>query len=82
MPDAPAPVSEQWMRRAACRRVDTGLFFPNSQEEVTPEAKAVCAGCPVREPCLQYAMVNDLAGIWAGTSQRQRRRLRRSRRAS
>jgi WhiB family redox-sensing transcriptional regulator len=45
------------------------------------DAKAICAGCPVREECLEYAMRWDqLCGVWGGLSERERRQLRRQRR--
>lgn len=80
----PQPIdSESWWAKAACLGSDTDLFFPVGKIEVTPEAAAVCRTCPVRQPCLDYAMADlDLMGTWAATSQAERRRLRRSRRAS
>jgi WhiB family redox-sensing transcriptional regulator len=40
-------------------------------------AKAVCAGCPVREACLEFALANaERWGVWGGTSERQRRAMR------
>lgn len=41
------------------------------------EAKAICAKCPYRMQCLEYA-INDpsLLGIWGGTTERQRRTIR------
>ncbi|WP_460782771.1 WhiB family transcriptional regulator [Nonomuraea sp. N2-4H] len=39
-------------------------------------AKQVCAGCPVREPCLEYALSTRQAhGVWGGTDPGQRREL-------
>jgi WhiB family redox-sensing transcriptional regulator len=38
----------------------------------------VCDSCPVRAQCLQFALeTNQEAGIWGGTSEEERRRLRR-----
>ena len=54
-------------------------FFP-SRGEATGEAREVCAGCPVREPCLDYATGEGLEGVWAGTSKKERRAM--GRRAS
>lgn len=68
------------MRGAACRSEDPELFFPVS--EVGPgmrqviEAKAVCAGCPVRSACLAFALERDLEGVWGGTTEDERRALR------
>jgi WhiB family redox-sensing transcriptional regulator len=40
----------------------------------------VCAGCPVRERCLDYAIEHVEIGVWGGTSERERRGMRRTRR--
>ncbi len=40
-------------------------------------AKAVCSGCPVRVECLEFALEpHQEAGIWGGTSEDERRHLR------
>lgn len=75
------PVS--WQQHAACKGIDTELFFParGATFEVR-DAKAVCAGCTVREVCLDWALDHSEAwGIWGGKSERERRRLRVRRRA-
>jgi WhiB family redox-sensing transcriptional regulator len=42
----------------------------------------VCAGCPARERCLEFAIVtNQEYGVWGGTSEEERRVLRRQWRA-
>jgi len=42
-------------------------------------AKDVCDQCPVKAPCLQFALeTNQDSGIWGGTSEDERRRLRRA----
>ncbi|MFP5319861.1 MAG: WhiB family transcriptional regulator [Acidimicrobiia bacterium] len=69
-----------WRADAACRGLDTEVFFPLTDEEAA-EAKAVCATCPVRELCLEYAMVTRQDdGVWGGLTETERRRLRRRRR--
>lgn len=40
-------------------------------------ARAVCASCPVRGRCLDEAVRDRLNGIWGGTTDTERRRLRR-----
>lgn len=41
-------------------------------------AKGICAVCPVIEDCLEYALeTNQRAGIWGGTSEKERKSLRR-----
>lgn len=65
---------------ANCRGVDVALFYPERGESPA-EAKAVCAGCSVRDACLDYALEHgERFGVWAGTSENERRRLRKERR--
>lgn len=62
-----------------CAGIDPDLFFPERGAS-TREAKAVCFGCVAREGCLEHALANgEKFGIWGGTSERERRRLRRQR---
>jgi WhiB family redox-sensing transcriptional regulator len=73
---------QNWRARARCRGADPELFHPGRGEDTT-EPKRICAGCAVREPCLDYALANgERFGIWGGLSERERRRLRRQRRAA
>lgn len=69
-----------WQANAACAGADPELFFP-ARGEPTATAKAVCATCPVRDPCREYALARtEKFGIWGGLSERERRALRRRRR--
>ncbi|HVM01833.1 MAG TPA: WhiB family transcriptional regulator [Acidimicrobiales bacterium] len=71
-----------WRQRAACRGVDPDIFYPASDEDAE-EAKGICAVCPVREACLEYALANrERDGVWGGATERERRRLVRQRRKS
>jgi WhiB family redox-sensing transcriptional regulator len=71
----------RWTDRAACRGTDTEIFFPANAEEEA-EALSICATCPVRAQCLDYAVRNrETYGIWGGTTPEQRRRMRRERAA-
>jgi hypothetical protein len=45
------------------------------------EAKAICAECPYKSRCLEYALKNYEIGIWGGTTDSQRTAIRRSRKA-
>ena len=45
-----------WRKRAACRGVDPEVFYPVTDEEAGA-AKAICSTCPVREACLEHALV-------------------------
>ena len=78
-----------WRSSAACLSADPDLFFPISStgpaERQIARAKVICAGCPVRVQCLDFALTHDQThGIWGGTTaeDRQRDRRRRRRRAA
>lgn len=65
-----------WLDQAACRGLDPALFHPQRGEPTEP-AKRVCASCPVRQECLDWALeANEKHGVWGGMSERQRRQLR------
>ncbi len=59
------------------------MFFPPSYAERKDEkqaresrAKAICAQCPVRRPCLEYALtIHEQHGIWGGLTEHDRRQL-------
>jgi WhiB family redox-sensing transcriptional regulator len=65
-----------WHADAACRGLGVEKFFPGSNSG--PDSPfAVCARCPVRTQCLEYALEDPtLSGVWGGTSVRLRHRLR------
>lgn len=68
-----------WQNKANCMGVDPELFFPERGAS-TREAKEVCRGCVVKGDCLEYALANgEKFGIWGGLSERERRKVRRSR---
>jgi WhiB family redox-sensing transcriptional regulator len=87
-PGSPASFDDPngWRKDALCRGVDTNLFFPAGELGEEPvlhaeTAKAVCFRCPVREECLEYALVTDQPfGVWGGTTEAERRSIRRRRR--
>lgn len=68
-----------WMAYAACRGFRTAAFFPGRGGAATA-AKALCDVCQVRVACREYAIADvELQGIWGGTSERERRRIRAAR---
>lgn len=81
--------SPAWHHEAKCLGAETklpGLFYPDQSNLETARAKAVCNGddgypaCPVREDCLEQALAYpERYGVWGGTSERERRRILRSR---
>jgi WhiB family redox-sensing transcriptional regulator len=67
---------DAWRQHAECRGMDPEFFYPERGEDVDA-IKAVCATCPVRAQCLEYAITHrEMHGIWGGLSERQRRRIR------
>jgi WhiB family transcriptional regulator, redox-sensing transcriptional regulator len=71
-------MDRDWCTRGACRDVDPELFFPVGTSgpavEQTARAKAVCARCPVRVECLEWALATGQAtGVWGGLSEDERR---------
>ena len=65
------------MKDGACTEYPHSWFFPERGVEVT-RAKSVCDTCSVKSECLAYALTNgEHHGIWGGTSERERRRIRR-----
>lgn len=75
--------SSDWRDCAACRRHDPELFFPEGTAgpalRQAEQAKLVCQSCPVRTPCLDFALRHVLAfGIWGGTTGEERGDIRRA----
>ena len=78
---------DDWRDQSACRDTDPDLFFPVGTTgpaiEQIENAKAVCSDCEARQPCLEFALsTNQDSGIWGGTSEEERRKLRRQRLAA
>ncbi|MGA2530769.1 MAG: WhiB family transcriptional regulator [Acidimicrobiales bacterium] len=65
-----------WQARAACRGQSISVFFPE-ETGFSLEARGICASCPVLVECLSFALADpSLKGLWAGTSERARGRMR------
>ena len=70
-------MSTHWMDDARCVETDPELWFPelDSLWRVA-QAKNICGKCPVKQECLDYALVNKFKdGIWGGLSPTERHRL-------
>jgi WhiB family redox-sensing transcriptional regulator len=82
---SPPRQQQDWRARAACRALPADLFFPAGEleeeaVEQAEEAKTVCARCPVRTACLEWAIAtNQPYGIWGGMNASERRSIRRRR---
>jgi WhiB family redox-sensing transcriptional regulator len=72
----------EWWSDAACLAADPELFFPISSSGPAlgqvAQAKATCTRCHIQQACLAYALdAGPVQGIWAGTTEAERRLLRR-----
>lgn len=75
-----------------CSETDPEMFYPQETNMTNPDgtvkyryspreermAKNICAGCPLKQPCLEFALMNGEIGIWGGTTEWDRRRLRKT----
>ena len=69
-----------WMADGNCRLYPPAVFFPSDGVGVE-KARKICAGCPVADPCLEYALEHRIDhGVWGGCSERERRRILKRRR--
>lgn len=85
----PEPIASSWdwQLRAACRGMDSELFFRADQErgaeraDREARAKQVCRGCAVLAQCREHALATEEQfGVWGGLSETERAALLRSRR--
>lgn len=69
-------ITGEWVKQAACAGMDPTMFHPHRGEDTRP-AEAVCARCPVTRPCLEWALRHREPGVWGGTTEVGRKRIRR-----
>lgn len=74
--------STDWRAAGACLSADPDLFFPIATGTVAARqimmAQRICAGCGVRQQCLDFAMqTGEVHGVWGGTTPEERIRFRR-----
>lgn len=86
-----------WTLDAACTDVGPAIFFPDEQggdsgkgSRYAVEAKQICAGCPVVDECLEWAIAYESGeiaaanftasfGVYGGRTPRERRKIIRAR---
>jgi WhiB family redox-sensing transcriptional regulator len=79
---AQAAAADSWMSLGLCSQTDAETFFPVPGASPA-KAKQICAGCLVRTECLAYALDSDIShGVWGGTTEMERRRLKPSAKAA
>jgi WhiB family transcriptional regulator, redox-sensing transcriptional regulator len=76
--------ASEWRAASACLNTDPDVFFPvaigSAASKQVARAMRICAGCTVRQQCLDFAMRSgEKEGIWGGTTPEERIRARRSR---
>jgi len=65
---------------AACKGQGDLFFTSDPTGQTTRQAKAICRHCPMQGQCLDYALADlSMQGIWGGTTERDRRIIRKSR---
>ncbi|HEX7160124.1 MAG TPA: WhiB family transcriptional regulator [Trebonia sp.] len=74
----------EWRAASACLNTDPDVFFPvavgSADSKQVALALRICAGCAVRQQCLDFAMRSgEKDGIWGGTTPEERIRARRAR---
>ena len=71
------PLRGSWAVHAACTGMDPDLWFVEVHEGNYAEARRVCRACPVRQPCLDWAVAtNTTIGMFGGLAPRERKHLR------
>ncbi|SEE85902.1 Transcription factor WhiB [Rhodococcus jostii] len=86
-PYRPTPADEiftspgSWEGRAACRGIESSVFFSPDGERGHARARResgarqICQDCPVLAQCRDHALSNDEPyGIWGGMTEADRRR--------
>jgi WhiB family redox-sensing transcriptional regulator len=70
----------EWQADAACRGMDSSIFFPPTGErgrarrQREEAARVICHSCPVSGPCGRFAQKsNQHYGIWGGRTETERR---------
>ena len=73
----------QWRYRGACNGVSPGLFYisfdtnPQHARDQNQNAKALCASCVVKDECFDWGIRYEKYGVWGGTTETERRKIRR-----
>lgn len=71
----------EWMQDPnPCKTENPDLFFPTGFGASYIKAMDICNKCPNQLQCLEYALDHNMEhGIWGGRSERDRRRIQRTR---
>ena len=86
-------MSDDWWEQAKCQDYPGEWWFPVVEKGRLKDAtliayaraKTICDACPVREPCLEEAIVQESRagtkefGMWGGLTPAERAKVRRAR---
>lgn len=67
------------LARCATTNADPDIFFMDDKDEAnydamkTEIARSICGQCPIQKQCLQFAIKEEMEGVWGGTTTRERR---------
>ena len=64
----------EWYNDGLCKTYPTKLFYQYDTKK-DRLAKRICALCPVKTQCLEYALENHETGVWGGLNDMDRARL-------
>lgn len=71
LPDTPP--DQAWKVFAVCADMDPEVFYDLATPAAVRQARSVCALCPVRNACLEYALTwREGWGMWGGQTPRER----------
>lgn len=66
-----------WFERGACRGLGSVEFVQGPAADYSQTAREMCATCPVRRQCLDFALADpNIYGLWGGTDERERKAMR------
>lgn len=65
-----------WQDGALCKGIPVSEFFVGAGNHVKPSIVRLCNECPVKDECLNHALKHEDYGFWAGTTEKERDRLR------
>ncbi len=79
-PRLPRPLFEEWswQLEGSCLGYPSVVFYPDESRRGDirrreEEAKAICRGCPVLQPCREYSLnAPEVHGIWGGMTAKER----------
>lgn len=66
------------LARCAVIEADPDMFFmddkdePNYNAVKTEIARSICNECPIQKQCLEFAIKEEMEGVWGGTTTKER----------